>query len=395
MIRATGIVVRRAFTLIELLLAVFILAIGIISVTALFPAGILQQQRAQDDQFGPVVAEAALGILRNRLDPADFGTFEAFGQTNVLQASTFPTRASFICRPTLGDWTWARPSLYRVTSGGWVPGRQPDGAIDVFGSSQLVTAYPGQTGEFFHEFGNTPLGILRGIPFNTVRVQQVEGQPIEPPTRIVTWRERCWPMISESDAGDRVAPEYVWDCMFRRTGGRIQVAIFVYRVVGQGGARKAWIPPGPMPFRRVVAPTGGSPEMVSPAWELTDTPAFPGPYTTGTIGAAQGLLPTDFTPTALPAQIHQWQMPGQWIVDNYGGVHRVLRGRSLGGASESVDVRLSSPIALPPRSESVGDYELELAGKQLRMGIRSLHYMPIVPNQDVQVVPVYATVRDL
>ena len=51
---------RRAFSLIELLLSVFILAIGIISVSALFPAGIAQQQQTADDQLGPVVAEQAL-----------------------------------------------------------------------------------------------------------------------------------------------------------------------------------------------------------------------------------------------------------------------------------------------------------------------------------------------
>jgi prepilin-type N-terminal cleavage/methylation domain-containing protein len=387
---------RRAFTLIELLLAVFILAIGIISVTALFPAGIVQQQRAQDDQFGPVVAEAALGVLRNRLDAAQFGTFEEHGQTNVLAASTFPTRGSFVFRSTVGDWSWARPSLYRVISGGWVPGRQPDGAIDVFGSAKLQTEYPGQTGQFFHEFANNPMGSVRGIPFNRVR----SLAPTEPPSVIVTWRERCWPMIAEGDAGDRVTPEYMWDCMFRRTGGRMQVAIFVYRVTGQGGARKAWVPTALMPVRKVFAPVGAGAEIVAPAWEAKEPPEAPptgpNPFTTGTIGAAQGLLPTDFSAAGgLPAFANQWQMPGQWIIDNYGGVHRVLRGRALGGASESVDVRLSVPIVVPPKSEAVGDYELELAGRQLRMGMRAFHFVPILPDAAVQIVPVYATVRDL
>jgi Tfp pilus assembly protein PilV len=59
---------RRAFSLIELLLAVFILAIEIISVSALFPAGIAQQQQTTDDQLGPVVAEQALG---RRIDDGD------------------------------------------------------------------------------------------------------------------------------------------------------------------------------------------------------------------------------------------------------------------------------------------------------------------------------------
>ena len=63
---------RRALSLIELLLAIFILGIGIISIAALFPAGIAQQQRSVDDVTGPIVAENALELLRLRLDDVDF-----------------------------------------------------------------------------------------------------------------------------------------------------------------------------------------------------------------------------------------------------------------------------------------------------------------------------------
>ena len=57
---------RRAFSLIEVLIAIFILAIGIISISALFPAGIAQQRRTVDDTIGPIVAENALTVLRRR-----------------------------------------------------------------------------------------------------------------------------------------------------------------------------------------------------------------------------------------------------------------------------------------------------------------------------------------
>ena len=70
---------RRGFSLIELLLAIFILGIGIISIAAVFPAGIIQQRRAQDDVMGPVVAEEALAVIRSKVSPEDFGTFEQFG----------------------------------------------------------------------------------------------------------------------------------------------------------------------------------------------------------------------------------------------------------------------------------------------------------------------------
>ena len=72
---------RRAssgFSLVEMLLAIFILGIGVISISALFPAGIVMQRQSTDDLLGPVVAKNALGLLRARLNPTDFGGFQEF-----------------------------------------------------------------------------------------------------------------------------------------------------------------------------------------------------------------------------------------------------------------------------------------------------------------------------
>ena len=55
---------RRAFTLVELVLAIFILGIGMISVAALFPAGMAQQQASDDEVYGPMVAKQAFELLR-------------------------------------------------------------------------------------------------------------------------------------------------------------------------------------------------------------------------------------------------------------------------------------------------------------------------------------------
>ena len=48
---------RRAFSLIEVLMSIFILGIGVIAIASLLPAGIKQQQNAKNDAYGPVVAE--------------------------------------------------------------------------------------------------------------------------------------------------------------------------------------------------------------------------------------------------------------------------------------------------------------------------------------------------
>ena len=69
---------RRGFSLIELLMAIFILSLGIISIAALFPAGMVQQQQSVDDIMGPIVANSALSIVRSKVRPEYFGRFEDF-----------------------------------------------------------------------------------------------------------------------------------------------------------------------------------------------------------------------------------------------------------------------------------------------------------------------------
>ncbi|MEY4182220.1 MAG: hypothetical protein RLZZ217_846, partial [Planctomycetota bacterium] len=111
---------RRAFTLVEVLLAVFILGIGIISVSALFPAGIVQQRASNDDALGPVVAQHALGVIRSKVTQDDFGTFEEYGLYDL--GGTAPTTIP-------GDWLWKRPTMYfqnQLTGVGWSDGTIED-----------------------------------------------------------------------------------------------------------------------------------------------------------------------------------------------------------------------------------------------------------------------------
>jgi len=413
---------RRAFSLIELLLAVFILAIGIISVSALFPAGIAQQQQTTDDQLGPVVAEQALGLLRSRVRPEDFGSFEEFGILGVLSGST--TTGSYAYRPAPGDWSWIRPGVIRTAQPDvQLPAAEQPGSIDLF--SRVAQRTNGTSAEFC-EF---PQGIegsaitLYGAPYSTAR-------SLTAPLLVVSQRERWWPDVT-SGAAVQGAPQYAWECMFRRAGGRVQVAIFVFRVVGVGGAVREWrafrqgqtssvatgatsmVLPS-VPYRRVLASTGttaqtattgdDSTAQVAPGWSQPLTPALdmgqPGPFTTGLLGQGvatapgalgQGLLPGDFPTNTLTPVQHQWQFPGQWIVDNNGNGHRVAGGRR--NPSDAVQVRLSAPVPRVPAAQVHVDYE---AAALTSRGVRTLHYVPaIIDGNGTQLVPVYATVRDL
>ena len=410
---------RRAFSLIELLLSVFILAIGIISVSALFPAGIAQQQQTADDQLGPVVAEQALGLLRSRVKSEDFGTFEEFGVTNLLAQSI--SNGSYVFRPSAGDWSWIRPGVIRSNQGG--TSIDDVGAIDIFST---LAQNAGSSAQEFCEFPNqgvtrTAGGNLKlwGAPYNSSRTS------LAPPI-IVTQRERWWPSVPEGST-TFTPPTYSWDCMFRRMGGRIQVAIFVYRVIGVGGAVKSYSSPAngapslptvvvggsypnlpPVPYRRVpkstsgngAAGTTGSPTniQVATGWEqpATLTLTGQGPFTTGYFGTGQGLNQTDFIASQIPQASEQWQFPGQWIIDNNSNVHRVAQGRR--NATDTARVRMSAPVPRVPNAQIYDDYELvgSATFEPTPPGIRTMHYVPaVIDANGTQLVPVYATVREL
>lgn len=410
---------RRAFSLIELLLSVFILAIGIISVSALFPAGIAQQQQTADDQLGPVVAEQALGLLRSRVKAEDFGTFEEFGVTNLLAQSI--SNGSYVFRPSAGDWSWIRPGVIRSNQGGTVI--DDVGAIDIF--STLAQNLGSSAQEFceFPEQGVTRTGgggvVLWGVPYNSSRTT------LAPPI-VVTQRERWWPSVPEG-ATTFTPPIYAWDCMFRRMGGRIQVAIFVYRVIGVGGAVKSYTSPAngapslptvvagssypnlpPVPYRRVpksvsgngATGTTGSPIQLQlgAGWEqpATLTLTGQGPFTTGYFGAGQSLAQTDFIAAQVPQVSEHWQYPGQWIIDNNSNVHRVAQGRR--NATDPARIRFSAPVPRVPNAQIYDDYELvgSATFEPTPPGIRTMHYVPaVIDANGTQLVPVYATVREL
>jgi prepilin-type N-terminal cleavage/methylation domain-containing protein len=434
----------RGFSLIELLLSVFILAIGIISVSALFPAGIAQQQQSADDQLGPVIAAHALGTLRSRVRSADFGTFEEFGVFDVLGQSV--ASQSFAYRPSPGDWSWIRPAVVRQAQANLLalpPAEQP-GTIDIFAAVAQRPGPPGPgTGGGAQEFCEFPEGIVGGLGITLYGAPYSTVQSLAAPAIFVSQRERWWPSVP-SGATVAVPPQYAWECMFRRSGGRVQVAIFVFRVVGVGGALKAWNSaplgqPGtydnaigagmpalpPVPYRRVtvsssasasIATTGpDSGPQLAPGWwpneEYVDRNndglrmSVVGPFTTGTFSAGtgatgQGLLPGDFPAAALPQVQVQWQTPRQWIVDNNGNVHRVVIGRR--GPQDPVQVRLSAPVPRAPDSRawdnenelpSFEDYELP---NDTKPGLRTMHYVPVIIDANgTQLVPIYATVRDL
>ena len=360
---------KVGFSLVEVLLAIFILGIGIIAIASLFPAGIAQQRRTVDDVMGPVVARNAVATLRSKLEPQMFGTFEQFGPL-TSGGSTVPYRSPMPTEP--GDWPWLRPAV--VTEPG--PFR---GMIDIFSAiyirNQILNdsiagwANVAEATEFpepgWNQFGapGTPSRRVYGIPHTSPG-----GAP---PAITFTQNERSYPMREGFDpsqivggggpAGEQQGkPQYYWDCMFRRFDGRVQVAVFVYRVSFPPGVDTYWqFPANPsapaltwLPFR---FDPGSAPAEFSTTdeWDAVNydpstsqtNPNVPASdesnfnLVTGN-KADEPIDPFD------PQQ--SWQTSGQWLLDQNNRVYEVVsrfRGGNGDAETNPILVELTRPIA--------------------------------------------------
>ncbi|MHC4320369.1 MAG: type IV pilus modification PilV family protein [Planctomycetota bacterium] len=308
---------RRAFSLTEVLLAIFILGIGVIAVAALFPAGIAQQRQSVDDIIGPIVANNALSVLRLKLEPDDFGTFEEFGV--VAPMATVE-----------GDWPWLRPGI------------DPDGWYDVFSDGTLSASLASEFGSagYTDPFGNSAVPALLGLPYN---MNKWPAHPGKPPVILISQGERYYPAAHDAAINDpnvaKPRPQYVWDCMFRRFQGKILVAIFVYRVQLVGGDTIMYTVP-PNYSNPSVPPLPVNLPLVSDltsfpwdtAWDASNDPVLPG-------SASNAYNPTN--------QDEAWQEPRQWLLDQNNNVHRVLSLTPQAGGNANL-VELVRPIPAVP-----------------------------------------------
>ena len=448
----------RGFSLIELLLAIFILGIGIISIAAVFPAGIIQQRRAQDDVMGPVVAEEALAVIRSKVSPEDFGTFEQFGifgPGNFASVRSTPRQSYLydIDRYTVpGDFPWLRPSMYVA---------QPDtvidagvdnayGDIDIFSarvmhrfagsqwSNDVIKPYTDGMGwtnsdsmtSEFRGFGATAIPVvgdthsllnggqgdwgafLYGIPFNRSKYDPAYGGA--DPLKTITQEERFWPLGSGYGQGEK-RPQYAWECMFRRHQGRVQVAIFVYRVAagnavggytavaqpsnGSGTNYAGFTPPLPARFDIPYSDAGSQdyPDL-RPWTPLGAADANGDGEQDGDSYLKAEVVGTGPSERRLPPYELGWQAPGQWILDAYGRTHRVVQGRRNSGQGP---VRLARPV--PEQAQTNNNFSWAVLGldpsdpanQGIQNEVRSIWFIPPIDERGITLTPVYMTVREL
>jgi prepilin-type N-terminal cleavage/methylation domain-containing protein len=350
---------RRGFSLIELLMAIFILGIGLISIASLLPAGIVLQQRAEDELMGPLVASDALDLLRSRLDAGDFGTWWDFydaqqdyyrdagdDQTaDSLAANTiaklFNTRESQPAAWLAHDvWPWQRPAT--VTSVSVSDSDAPAaslGTLDVFnslaydelaetvGEHTLPNADPWRRFQFFDPSDTDQTA--KGIPFDLFHMSI--------PRVLITPEERSWP---HPDVSARAA-KYFWECAFRKVGEEVQVAIFVYRVQRKSLNTPVWTPAA------VYADSTGNSDMVPLLRTVNlNDPRF-GPWTVGMDGRRDDTqIPGGESGANFEAgnPDFDWQRRGQYLLDQYGTLHRVLGGRDSTESNLTLTASVPAPM---------------------------------------------------
>jgi prepilin-type N-terminal cleavage/methylation domain-containing protein len=345
---------RGGFSLVEVLLAIFILGVGVISIASLFPAGIAQQRLSVDDIMGPTVANNAIAIIRSKVKPDDFAYF---------------IPAAGVAHPTVqGDSRWARPAFYGLGNGV----APSESSINLFIDADCDTE----------------------LSYSTVKWQN--GAP----DIRFTLGERCYPMMPLKNRGDAAQgfannvdgrPQYVWTPMFRRFQGKVLVAIFVYRVNSSNAANykpsedqyEPNLPP--LPHMYVLQGANGHP---GGPWAPNVS------VVAGTTAGGQSFVPND--------QNQAWQEARQWIIDENNNIYRVassFRGPAPTGPNDKSQntENIADPVIVefvrpvPPMATNMKPFMYPAGGA----AVNRIWYIPLIDTNGMSLTPVYATVKEL
>lgn len=298
---------RRGFTLIEVLIAVLVLALGLLGLAAVFPAVIAQQRNAVDRTQGAVVAKVVEQTLDNAQFFVDFQglrrDFWFSADSQLLCGQGFdldPENMSFLWEPT---WGWG-----------------PAGHMN------------DQTALLFVTQGTISVGLGKTIDLSC---SPPNPEPLDDYYIPVTARMYPAP-YSGSD------PQYVWDFVARRTrlageSTGLELAVFIRRIdprirVPQGKTLSDVLTGNAVAISDARLPLGIDPVSQRPTG--TGAPAngsgfYSVPLTLPVIVSGESLDEIVLDPSAGASGQDLWEQavasPGQILVDNLGNVLNVVR----------------------------------------------------------------------
>ena len=196
--------------------------------------------------------------------------------------------------------------------------------------------------------------------------------------------------------------------------GRVLVAIFVYRVVepSANNISSAYVVDTLDPDDPAVHQTNPSlPRRIN--LDGDNSPASTGSWNVRDNGdpvSPELLILTQQDNPLLPE--HQWQLPGQWIVDQNGNIHRVQRGRrktsdspvrlaaapfEVAGFADTINPAQAAPSNVNWWESPIDftDIAQANAGFVYQGVVTDLWFLPTQDTLGRTIVPVFATVQEL
>jgi|SRR3989339_800713 len=123
---------KSGFTLIEVLVAIFVLVIGIFGAMALFPLGIQQTDKIAKTSIGAISAEIPAAYLSYKY-PADNGSGTNYDIQDIISLISGTTTPACYFYPTSGTVTISGNSLY-----GWSMSLVPVDMVDNNGTATTI-----------------------------------------------------------------------------------------------------------------------------------------------------------------------------------------------------------------------------------------------------------------
>jgi Tfp pilus assembly protein PilV len=317
---------RSAFSLVEVLIAVVVLALGVLGLAAIFPAVIVQQRSANEQVQSRGVAKVAQAILTRS---------EAAGSLPWDQLeidAIFSTGDGIVNTDSMSSQACGKQLFVGLWEPGWDWDKSERQEVStLLSDAGAVPFYAGRL------CSTTTVGgrVIRSL-------SSINKGRAPLPEELILVRERLVPSVFSG-----ASPQFVWDVVARKTAGRpglgglIQAAVFVRRIdpnlrVPAGkGLSELFLPstaptvtePAPRPLRfpvavdqsgRAVPDDGGSDKRYAAPVSMQ--------VTTGTLDASGASKEIVFNDTAASTvRRDQAAQSGQLLLDNTGVVRKVVR----------------------------------------------------------------------